>query len=302
MWTRRRFLTIAGTGLMGLAGCAVSRAPTVSLLAAGSLNNAFENGLKPSLPDIKLEIEAHGSAAVARLIAEGQRDSDLVTLADAALFSGPLHPSWYAEFATNAVVLAYNPRSAAGQRLANAPPDTWYRPLLSGTIRLGRTDPDQDPLGYRALFMLELASRYYDAPNLAERILHPDQVYPETALISQFEVGAIDAAIAYRNMALERDYAYIDLPSQINLSDPAYVDDWYATTAYTLPDGKTVRGGVISYASTIRHLSDAALRVFEQQCTGAYLHRFGFTVPDGYPRLNGHAPDRVSSTRAFRSA
>lgn len=293
---------MAGAGLMGLAGCAPSRAAVVSLMAAGSLNNAFENGLKPSLSDVTLEIEAHGSATVARLIAEGQRDPDLVTLADAALFDGPLYPDWYATFATNAVVLAYNAESAAGERLAQVDPDAWYRPLLSGDVRIGRTDPDQDPLGYRALFMLELASRYYTTPNLAGRILRPDQVYPETALISQFEVGAIDVAIAYRNMALERDYAYIELPPQINLSDPAYVDDWYATTAYTLPDGKTVTGGVISYASTIRHLSDAALRVFEQQCTGAYLHQFGFTVPDGYPRLYGNVPDRVSFARPSRPA
>jgi DNA repair exonuclease SbcCD ATPase subunit len=46
---------MADAGLVSPAGCAVSHAPAVSLLAAGSLNNAFENGLKPSLPDIKLE-------------------------------------------------------------------------------------------------------------------------------------------------------------------------------------------------------------------------------------------------------
>ncbi len=271
-------------------------------MAAGSLSNAFENGLKPTLPDVTLEIEAHGSAAVARLIAEGQRDPDLVALADVALFDGPLYPDWYAEFVTNTLVLAYNPESAGGQQLKAAGARTWYRPLLTDDVRLGRTDPDLDPLGYRALFMLDLASRYYDVPDLADQVLRPDQIYPETSLISQFEVGAIDTAIAYRNMAIERDYATIELPPQINLSDPAYVDDWYATTAYTLPSGQTVTGGLIRYGATIRHLSDDAVRAFAALCTGAYLPEFGFTVPDGYPRFHGSVPDRVSAARAFRSA
>jgi len=265
-------------------------------MAAGSLNNAFEHGLKPALPDdLSLEIEAHGSATVARLVTEGQRDPDIVTLADTALFDGPLHPAWYAVFASNALVVAYHPDTPGGRRLAAAGADRWFEPLLDGSVRLGRTDPDEDPLGYRALFMLELASRYYDgAPDLRSQLPARDQIYPETGLISQFEVGAIDAAIAYRNMAIERDYAYLELPPPINLSDPAYADDWYATTQYTLPSGKTVTGGVIRYGSTIRHVRPATRQVFQEQLTGAYLQTFGFIVPRSYPHLHGDVPADVT--------
>jgi len=107
-------------------------------------------------------------------------------------------------------------------------------------------------------------------------------------------VGAIDAAIAYRNMAIERDYAYLKLPPPINLSDPAYADDWYATTQYTLPSGKTVTGGVIRYGSTIRHVRPAARQVFQEQLTGAYLQTFGFIVPRSYPHLHGDVPADVT--------
>jgi molybdate/tungstate transport system substrate-binding protein len=264
-------------------------------MAAGSLNNAFENGLKAELDaDIALEIEAHGSATVARLIAEGQRDPDIVTVADEALFDGPLYPMWYALFATNALVIAYNPDSPGGQRLARAGADRWVEPLLDGGLRLGRTDPDEDPLGYRTLFMLDLASRYYDtADDLRARLLNRDQIYPETGLISQFETGSIDAAFAYRNMAIERDYAYVELPAPINLSDPQYVDDWYATTQYTLPSGKTVTGGVIRYGSTMRRVTPAVRRVFRTQLTGAYLGAYGFSVPLNYPQFVGDVPDGI---------
>lgn len=299
MLNRRHFLgLIAAACTAGWMGCTRDgdrAAPgTVSLMAAGSLNNAFEHGLKAAVPDdITLEVEAHGSATVARLIAEGQRDPDLVALADVALFDGPLHPAWYATFATNALVIAYNPGAEGGQRLAEAGPDRWFEPLLAGRVRIGRTDPDEDPLGYRTLFMLELASRHYGVPDLRARLLSREQIYPETALISQFETGAIDAAFAYRNMAIERDYAYIELPPPINLSDPAYVDNWYATTQYTLPGGKTVTGGVIRYGATIRRMTPAAQRVFRLLLTGGYLQSFGFVIPRNEPQFVGNAPRAV---------
>ncbi|MFB6256962.1 MAG: substrate-binding domain-containing protein [Haloplanus sp.] len=302
--TRRGFLLAAGaTGAVGLAGCtgartgAGSEAPaddggssTVTILAAGSLQHALKTGLAPAV-DVPTRIEAHGSATVARLIAEGQRDPDIVTLADTALFEDPLSPPWYSVFAGNAVVLAYNSDTDGGQRVADA--DRWYDPLVDGDVRLGRTDPDRDPLGYRTLFTLELAARHYaDAPALRETVPHRRQVYPETALIGGFETGSIDAAFAYRNMAIERGYDYVDLPDRIDLSDPAHAD-WYSSVSYTLPSGQKIRGGPISYGSTVRHRSGAALSVFAAHTTGNYLADAGFLARRGFPRYEGEVPAGV---------
>jgi molybdate/tungstate transport system substrate-binding protein len=296
--TRRRFLLTAGTATVGgIAGCTSSqdgsRPTTVAILAAGSLQNALANGLEPAV-DVPVEIEAHGSATVARMIDEGQRDPDIVSVADVALFEEPLSPSWHSVFTSNSVVIAYNPDTEGGDRLAGVGTDRWYEPLIDGDVTIGRTDPDQDPLGYRALFVLELASRYYDgASDLREQILQQDQIYPETSLISQFETGSIDAAIAYRNMAVERDYEYIELPDQINLSNPEYAEDWYAKTSYTLPSGQEIQGGLISYGSTIRHMSDAAVSVFDAHTTGSHLEEHGFLLRDQFPAYTGDVPRRV---------
>ncbi|MGQ3330359.1 extracellular solute-binding protein [Halorubrum sp. FL23] len=300
---RRRFLLTAGTAAVaGVAGCTGGRSeaggqsPTIAILAAGSLQNAMANGLAPAV-DVPVEIEAHGSATVARMIAEGQRDPDIVSVADVALFEEPLSPPWHSVFTSNSVVIAYNPETEGGARLAEAGSERWYEPLLDGRVTIGRTDPDQDPLGYRTLFMFELASRYYDdAPNLREQIPRQDQIYPETSLISQFETGSVDAAIAYRNMAVERDYEYIALPDQINLSNPRYAAEWYATTSYTLPSGREIRGGLISYGSTIRHMSDAAVAVFDAHTTGSYLAEHGFLLRDQFPAYTGAVPQRVRQT------
>lgn len=298
---RRTVLAGMASALGGAAGClSTGSAETgsgpaaVSMLAAGSLNNALENGLRPRV-DSALRIEARGSTRLARLVAEGRKDPDIVAVADTALFDAPLDPAWSAEFATNSVVLAYNPNTEGGKRLADAGVEGWYRPLLNGDVSLGRTDPELDPLGYRTLFTLELATDYYGTDaNLREAIPRRTQIYPETQLISQFETGSIDAAFAYRNMAVERGYEYIDLPAEIDLSDPSFADR-YATATYELPGGRVIRGGLISYGSTIRHDSPAAVDAFRRQTTGQYLSEFGFGVPDDYPRYIGNVPDTITN-------
>jgi len=283
------------------AGCAVAGclggggSQPVTILAAGSLQHALESGLEPAV-DVPLQLESHGSATVARLVANGQRDPDIVTVADTALFEAPLSPDWHAVFASNAIVLAYNPDTAGGQRIEAVDRDRWYEPLVAGDVRLGRTDPDQDPLGYRTLFMLELAARYYDdAPDLREQLPDREQIYPETALLSQFETGAIDAAVAYRNMAIERGYDYVDLPTEIDLSDPAHADDWYTTVAYELPSGRVVRGDLISYGSTTRRASDTVRSVFDTHITGSYLDDSGFVRRDQSPQYVGDVPAALAS-------
>ncbi|EMA47585.1 sulfate/thiosulfate/molybdate ABC transporter substrate-binding protein [Halococcus morrhuae DSM 1307] len=283
--------TGVGNGTDGSGGGGTST--TIAILAAGSLQNALSNGLTPAV-DVPVNVEAHGSATVARMIDEGKRDPDIVSVADAALFEDPLSPLWYSVFTSNAVVIAYNPDTEGGKRLAEAGSENWYDALASDDVRIGRTDPDQDPLGYRALFTLELASRYYDdASNLKKRLLQKDQIFPETALISQFESGSIDAAIAYRNMAVERDYEYIELPDQIDLSNPQYDEEWYSTVSYTLPSDQTIQGGLISYGSTIRKMSDTALDVFAAHTTGDYLDEHGFLLRDQFPMYEGDVPQRV---------
>ncbi|WP_440991736.1 extracellular solute-binding protein [Haloarchaeobius baliensis] len=296
--TPRRRTVLAGVAgaTAGLAGCSgvFGGGPAVSVLAAGSLNDALENGLVERV-DERVEVEAHGSARVARLVAEGQKDPDIVAVADVALFESTLTPPWYAEFATNSLVLAYDSTSPGGRRVADAGVDGWWRPLLDGGVSLGRTDPDLDPLGYRTLFALELATDHYDtAVDLRAEVPSPDQRYPETQLVSQFETGAIDAAFTYRSMAVDRDYEFVDLPPAIDLGDPSLADR-YASTSYELPGGTVVTGAPISYAATLRNESAATIAVFEALTDDGYLTEFGFTVPETYPRYTGQTPDGVAS-------
>lgn len=295
--SRRAFLAGTATVAGGTSGCLGGLAAgswgrrdrPVSLLAAGSLHNALENGLRRSV-DVPLAVEAHGSAAAARFVADGQKDPDVVSLADVALFDAPLSQPWYAEFATNSLVLVYDHDSTGGRRVAAAGRDRWYEPLLDGDVAFGRTDPDLDPLGYRTLFALELATDHYGTDvDLRAAIPATDQVYPETELLAAFETGTVDAAVVYRSMAVDRGFEFVDLPAAVDLSDPARADR-YASTSYELPDGTVVDGAVVSYASAARRRTTAIESVFERHLTGAYLTEFGFAVPDDYPRYTGDVP------------
>jgi molybdate/tungstate transport system substrate-binding protein len=315
--SRRGFLRVTGAaGLASVAGCvggssggsigssgsdsggngsgsSENRSTTIAILSAGSLNNALLSDFKAAV-GVPVQIECHGSAEVARLVSEGLRDPDIIALADTALFNQPLTPTWYSVFTSNAVVIATNKTTKQGQRVAEAGKDNWYKPMVDGNVKLGRTPPDRDPLGYRTLFMLDLASRYYeDANDLRETIPKRSQIYNETGLLSRFETGALDAAIVYRNMAEERGYEYIDLPDRIDLSNPKYVDEWYSRTAYTLPNGKEIQGGLIAYGATIRHMSDAALKAFDVLTTGSYLAEHGFILRERFPTYNGDVPKQV---------
>ncbi|MFB6173576.1 MAG: extracellular solute-binding protein [Halobacteriales archaeon] len=293
--SRRRFLAGAAASAGLVPGClagAASETP-VSMLAAGSLQHALEHGLVPRV-DATLQVEARGSVELARQVAAGQKDPDIVAVADEGLFDGPLTPPWHAAFATNAVVLAYNPETGGGERIAAAAPDEWYRPLVDGTATVGRTDPDLDPLGYRTLFVLDLATDHYGTDvDLRAAVPRRDQLYPETQLVSQLETGSVDAAFVYRNMAVERGYEYVALPPAVDLSDPAHADT-YATTSYDLPDGTTVTGDVIRYAATARRDHPVVRDTFESLVDGGYLAEFGFAVPKGYPRFTEDAPDGLA--------
>ena len=257
----------------------------VSVLAAGSLQLAFSEGLRAAV-DRPLRVEAHGSVTVARLVAEGRRDPDIVALADAALFDRLLPSAWHAAFATNALVVAYDD-SEGGRRVGAA--DRWFEPVLAGAATLGRTDPDLDPLGYRTLFALDLADEYYDRPGLRDDLTDRRQIYPETSLLSRFETGDLDAAVVYRSMAEDRGYDYVDLPAAVDLSDPERAEA-YAAASYDLPSGETVHGAPIEYGAVARRADERVVDAFATLVDGAYLGDHGFDVPETFPEYSGDVP------------
>lgn len=283
MVTRRQFLGVGTSAALGAGSVAAigpprsgsddpkadtgnSRGPPPKALVAGSLLGVADDVSSAS-------VEAHGSLAVRRLIVENARDPDAVALADPSLFEG-ISPRMRL-FATNALVLAYDPRSPHAEALQQ----DWTSALTRDGVRLGRTDPETDPLGYRTVLALKLAER----KGMAERseILSQSTVLPETGIVRAVAGGKLDAAFVYRSMAVEADIPFVDLPAAIDFSDPAH-SETYASVSINLED-RMIRGAPIRYAATAM-TEDGESWVNELVQGQERLRKHGFSVPEEYPQ------------------
>ena len=301
-FSRRGFLTGAATlGVSTLGGCLASSASTVSVLSAGSLASAFEERVGSAFEeatDFGFQGTYYGSRAVMRLVEDGQRRPDVVVSADAELLRERLQPTladWDVVFATNALVIAYNPETDIGVRLADGEP--WHAVLAAADGRIARTDPDLDPLGYRAIQLFDLAESYYDEPGLAGVLRANTVIEPEEPqLLAAVESGERAAAIAYRNMAHDWDVPSVELPPELNFADPGLADH-YATATYTTEDGTSLPGRPIRYNATVPANAEhpEAGRRFVRLLAErpASLRESGLVVPDGVPKGHGDVPDGV---------
>lgn len=261
-------LVTAGTGLevLGRSGLSSGRSqPTAGALVAGSLLELANRIAGAS-------VEAHGSVAVRQLVLNELRVPDAVALADPRLFTGIADRVTL--FATNALVLAYDP----GSPHADAIEADWQAALAEPGCRLGRTDPGKDPLGYRTVMALRLADQRYGLP--AEAALERSSVFLETDLLNVVEGGTLDAAFVYRNMAVQRGLPYVELPEAIDFSSPDH-EPTYRSVAVDV-GGEPVRGSTIRYAAAA--LSAAGEPWIDDLVTaGTTLREAGFAVPADYP-------------------
>lgn len=249
-----------------LLGSADAAEPTA--LVAGSLLH-----VATEIPGAS--VEAHGSATVRRLVVDGLRNPDAVALADPRLFDGVSDRATF--FATNALVVAYDPESPHAGDLRR----DWRAAIAADGIAIGRTDPKQDPLGYRTVMALELAERRYGVD--ADGVLEASRVFRETDLLNVVEQGGIDAAFAYRNMAVERGLPAASLPADVDFSDPDHAGA-YASASYDL-DHASVEGTPIRYAATA--ITDRGESWVGQLVTARdRLEGSGFVVPPEYPRYD----------------
>lgn len=299
--TRRGFLGAAGTAVLGgLAGC-LGGQTDVSVLAAGSLASVFESAVGPafaSATEYGYRGEFNGSNAVMRMVLDERKRPDVIVSADAELLRTRLPEDlapWDVVFASNALVLAYDPDTETGRRLADGEP--WYEVLSTTEEPVARSDPDLDPLGYRALLLFELAAEHYGVEGLRSALAERLVVDPkESHLLAGVETGNRAGALVYENMAVDHDLPYVELPPALNFSDPAYADR-YATASYTTNDGTTVTGRPIRYAVTVPTTAthpEAGRRFAAFLCSHPdRLRENGLVVPDAVPQERGPVPAEV---------
>jgi molybdate/tungstate transport system substrate-binding protein len=238
----------------------------LSVLYAGALNHINENLVGPAFSakyGYQYLGEGHGSLVCARLIKEGLRYPDIFQSADPKVIETELMGSenenfvnWYLTSATNEMVIIYHPQSRFAYQFSMAQQGKikWYEVLATPGLKFGRTDSDLDPKGYRTLFLMELAEKYYHDPTIKERVLgnvhNSKQIFRETELLARLESGQIDAASGYKNEAVERNLPFLVLPEALNLGSPQFTR-FYRTVSYTSKGGRTFYGSPILFTITI---------------------------------------------------
>jgi len=208
---------------------------------------------------VTVDQENAGSLETARKLTELGKIPDIVAVADyevIPLLLVPDHATWYAKFAHNRMVLAYQDRSRGAPEINT---NNWWQVVTRPGVQVGRADPSLDPNGYRTLLVWQLAERFYKQPGLASRMLTtapPRNVRPKEAdLVALLQAGELDYIWSYESIALGVGLRYVTLPEAIDLSAPAdsaaYAVASVRVAGKTPRDSLTMRGQPIVYAFTV---------------------------------------------------
>jgi len=236
------------------------RRPVIVVFHAGSLTvpmeklaDAFE-----ARYGVEVRLEAYGSVAAVRQVTDLGRKCDVLALADYKPILKLMWPDladWCIIFATNEIVIAYTSQSDYADEVG---PDNWPEVLCREGVSIGRSDPAQDPCGYRALLVWKLAEMYYGQPGLYDRLLakSPEPTRPKSHdLVVLLEAGQLDYAFLYKSVAVQYGLRYVDLPPQIDLGHEEYADFYTKAVVYVEGLGE-IRGEPIRYAITIPKVAE----------------------------------------------
>jgi molybdate/tungstate transport system substrate-binding protein len=257
--------SVYAIGEFSIAKGSTSDQGKVFVMYAGSLVKIFEDVIGPAFQyetGYTYVGEGKGSVQVANLIRDGFRTPDIFVSAGTIpimrlINNTPPLAEWLLEFGSAEIVIAYSKDSPYYDDLEKARKGKipWYDVVSRGGFKFGRTDPELDPKGYYAIITAKLANIFYNDLSIKERVLgedrNPKQIFPEEILKTILESGQLDAVVAYKHEAISRGLPYITLPSEINLSDPAF-SDFYKKANYTLEsDQKTIYGEPVFFSITI---------------------------------------------------
>ncbi len=243
---------LAASGAAQTTNCAPPSNQQLIIYRAGSLTRAFKplEAAFTCQTGIQVKDEAMGSVDAGRQITAGGQTCDLYAPADYLDIDLFMKPAGYANFdivfAHGRMVLAY---SASGLAAKNLPPIAetggsipkavakWYEILTMPGVAIGGGNPFLDPGAYRAPMIFQLAEAYYKVPNLYNNMLkHLVSSGQGAALGKQFDFQFSYEHNARATATANPDYRYVNLPDEINMSDPDR-DAYYKQNAIVVMPG-----------------------------------------------------------------
>src|SRR5580658_8336680 len=243
-------ITMTSAAVAQTTNCVPPSNQQLIIYRAGSLTRAFQplEAAFTCQTGIQVKDHAMGSVDAGRQITAGGQASDLYAPADYLDIDLFMKPAGYANFdivfAHGRMVLAY---SASGLAAKKLPPITeaggqkvaakWYEILTMPGVAIGGGNPFLDPGAYRAPMIFQLAEAYYKVPNLYNNMLeHLVSSGQGAALGKQYDFQFSYEHNARATATTNPDYHYVDLPDEINMSDPAK-DAYYKQHAVVVLPG-----------------------------------------------------------------
>lgn len=256
----------------------------LTVFHAGSLGEPFqelEAEFEAQHPEVDVQREGAGSAQSIKKITELGKKADVLGSADYALIPSmmmPKYADWYAAFARNQMIIAFTNKSRYSNEINS---NNWYEILRRPDVRIGFSNPNDDPAGYRAQMVTQLAETYYNDSRIYDDLIQSntkmtatteengtvvihvpasEAISPNTSKImlrsaevdlsSALETGEIDYLYIYRSVAEQRSFKYVELPPQIDLGSMEYADN-YSKVRVQVANGDINTGSPIVYGVTI---------------------------------------------------
>lgn len=228
---------------------------------AGSLSVPFKSMIEEynkENPEVEIFVESSGSLAAARKVTDLNKECDILAVSDYLVIENliiPEYASWNYVFAANEMVIAYKESSKRSESITS---ENWYEIFKHSDVIVGRSEPNVDPCGYRSVFLFKLAEKYYEKDNLASKLITKSETVirpKEVDLIALLETGNIDYLMIYKSVALQHNLEFIELPDEINLSNPEFESLYNQVSTEvdgSTPDEKvSISGSAILYSFCI---------------------------------------------------
>ena len=244
----------------------------VIVFHAGSLSVPFaemEKAFEAEYPHYDVQREASGSRAAARKITDIKKVADVMASADYKVIDNLMIPNdakFNAQFATNEMVIAYTEKAKYADQITA---DNWPEIFLKKGVRVGHSNPNMDPCGYRSMLVTKLAEDYYNLPGLFDKLFGYGDSYQngeednakvivrpkETDLLGLIEAGMYDYLYIYKSVAQQHHLKYLTLPEEVSLKSARF-GARYENASFRINGKKpgewiTKKGGPMVYGITV---------------------------------------------------
>jgi len=243
---------------------------------AGSLSVPFsdmEKAFELKYPQYDVQREPAGSRACARKITDIGKPADVMASAAYKVIDNLLIPnyaSFNAHFVTNELAIVYTDKSKYAKQITSI---NWPEIFMRDGVKVGHSNPNIDPAGYRAMLVTKLAEIYYKKPGFFKKLFGYGDSYEngeenkskviirpkETDLLGLLESGVFDYLYIYKSVAKQHGLKYITLPQEVSLKSNK-LNNYYKQVSFKITGKKPgtfirKQGSAMVYGITVvQHL------------------------------------------------